>query len=63
LNFNEVKVIVKCIKLVHVIKLYHDAQSTKDIKHKHSSYLGQDRSFSFKHTPQGEENKKYGVDE
>jgi hypothetical protein len=25
LSFNKVKVIVKCIKLVRVIKLYHDA--------------------------------------
>jgi hypothetical protein len=25
LSFNNVKVNVKCIKLVHVIKLYHDA--------------------------------------
>jgi hypothetical protein len=29
LSFNKVKVIVKCMKLVRVIKLYHDARSTK----------------------------------
>jgi hypothetical protein len=29
LSFNKVKVNVKCIKLVRVIKLYHDARSTK----------------------------------
>jgi hypothetical protein len=32
LSFNKVKVIVKCIKLVRVIKLYDDARSTKDSK-------------------------------
>jgi hypothetical protein len=29
LSFNKVEVIVKCIKLVHVIKLYHNARSAK----------------------------------
>jgi hypothetical protein len=29
LSFNKVKLIVKCIKLVRVIELYHDARSTK----------------------------------
>jgi hypothetical protein len=29
LSFNKAKVIVKCNKLVHVIKLYRDARSTK----------------------------------
>lgn len=40
--------------------LYQAYQSTKD---KHRSYLDQDKYSSFKHTPQGKENKQYGVDE